>query len=65
MGKITIRRDDAGNVTVLGDPPEDSAFYLFALGKVLSGKYKEVSWEPISYGVPKNITHQSQKSMIK
>ena len=51
MGKITIRRDDSGNVTVLGEPPEDSDFYFFALGKVLAGIYSEISWVPIE-GIP-------------
>lgn len=62
MEKITIRRDDDGNVTVLGDPPKDSNFYLFALGKVLDGTYSTISFVPISYGIlqKENITHQSQ-----
>jgi hypothetical protein len=62
MSRVTIRRDDAGNVTVMGDPPKDSDFYLFALGKVLNGTYSEISFVPISYGIlqQENITHQSQ-----
>lgn len=62
MGKITIRRDDDGNVTVLGDPPIDSVFYSFALANVLAGIYSEISFVPISYGIlqKENITHQSQ-----
>ena len=47
MSRITIRRDDAGNVTVLGDRPKDSDFYFFALGKVLAGTYSEISFVPI------------------
>jgi hypothetical protein len=51
MSRVTIRRDDDGNVTVLGYPPKDSNFYFFALGKVLAGIYSEISWVPIE-GIP-------------
>ena len=47
MPRITIRRDEYGNVIVLGTPPKDNGFFEYALGKVLSGKFVEISWEPI------------------
>ena len=47
MPRITIKRDESGNVSVIGTPPKDNGFFDFALGKVLSGKFTEISWEPI------------------
>ena len=47
MSRVTIKRDEHGNVLVLGTPPKDNGFFEYALGKVLSGKFIEISWEPI------------------
>lgn len=47
MARVTIRSDGNGGVVVIGTPPKDNGFYEFALSKVLSGKYTEISWEPI------------------
>lgn len=47
MPRVTIRRDEYGNVLVLGTPPKDNGFFEYALSKVLSGKFVEISWEPI------------------
>lgn len=49
MGRVTIKRDEQGNVMVLGKQPKDNGFFEYALGKVLSGKFIEISWEPISW----------------
>lgn len=53
MGRITIKRDESGCVSVIGEMPEDDDFFMFCFGKVLSGKYTEISWVPISRGRPK------------
>lgn len=66
MNRVKIIGDGNGNATVLGDPPQTD-FYFFALGKVLSGVYKEISWVPYQL-VPikkKNITHQSQEEVVE
>ena len=47
MERVTIKLDERGNVMVLGKPPKDNGFFEYALGKVLSGKFVEISWEPI------------------
>ena len=47
MARITIRSDGNGGAVVIGTPPTDNGFFDFALGKVLAGKYTEISWEPI------------------
>lgn len=47
MARITIRSDGNGGAVVIGTPPADNGFFEFALGKVLAGKYTEISWEPI------------------
>lgn len=47
MGRITIKRVEHGNVMILGKRPKDNGFFEYALGKVLSGKFAEISWEPI------------------
>lgn len=47
MARITIKRDGNGGAIVIGSPPSDNGFFEFALGKVLAGKYTEISWEPI------------------
>ena len=47
MARITIRRDECGNIFVSGTPPKDNGFFEYALSKVLSGKFIEISWEPI------------------
>lgn len=47
MPRITIRSDGNGGAEVIGTPPKDNGFFEFALGKVLSGKFTEISWEPI------------------
>lgn len=47
MGRITIKRDKQGNIAVIGEPLEDNGFFEFALNKVMSGKFTEISWEPI------------------
>ena len=48
MARVTIRSDGNGGTVVIGTPPDDNGFFDFVLGKVLSGKYTEVSWEPIA-----------------
>lgn len=47
MARITIKSDGNGGAIVIGTPPADNGFFEFALGKVLAGKYTEISWEPI------------------
>lgn len=47
MARITIKSDGNGGAVVIGTPPADNGFFEFALGKVLAGKYTEISWEPI------------------
>lgn len=47
MARITIRSDGNGGAEVIGTPPNDNGFFDFALGKVLSGVFTEISWEPI------------------
>ena len=47
MARVTIRSDGNGGAEVIGTPPKDNGFFDFALGKVLSGKATEISWEPI------------------
>ena len=47
MARITIRSDGNGGAEVIGTPPNDNGFFDFALGKVLSGVFVEISWEPI------------------
>ena len=47
MARVTIRRDENGGAVVIGTPPNDNGFFDFAMGKVLSGIYTEISWEPI------------------
>ena len=47
MARVTIRSDGNGGAEVIGTPPKDNGFFDFALGKVLSGKFTEISWEPI------------------
>ncbi|MBO5953300.1 MAG: hypothetical protein J6Q53_04170 [Oscillospiraceae bacterium] len=46
MARITIKSDGNGGAEVIGTPPADNGFFEFALGKVLAGKYTEISWEP-------------------
>lgn len=47
MAGVTIRSDVNGGAEVIGTQPKDNGFFDFALGKVLSGKFTEISWEPI------------------
>lgn len=47
MARITIKSDGNGGAVVIGTPPADDGFFEFALGKILAGKYTEISWEPI------------------
>lgn len=47
MAKVTIRSDGNGGAEVIGPIPKDNGFYEFALRKVLSGKFTEISWEPV------------------
>lgn len=47
MARVTIRSDGNGGAEVIGTIPKDNGFFDFALGKVLSGKFTEISWEPI------------------
>ena len=47
MARITIRSDGNGGAVVVGTPPADNGFFEYAMGKVLSGKFIEISWEPI------------------
>ena len=47
MPRITIKRDESGNVSVIGTPPKDNGFFDWAFGKVLAGIYTEISWEPL------------------
>lgn len=49
MARVTIKRDESGNVTVIGTKPEDNGFFDWAFGKVLEGKYTEISWEPLDF----------------
>ena len=53
---VTIRRDESGNVSVIGTPPKDSGFFDWAFGKVLAGTYTEISWEP-----PKNFWEYGER----
>jgi hypothetical protein len=53
MGRITIKRDESGNVSVIGEIPGDDDFFMFCFGKVLSGKYTEISWVPVYCDRPK------------
>ena len=48
MARVTIRSDGNGGAEVIGAPPKDNGFFDFTLGKVLSGKFTEISWEPIA-----------------
>ena len=36
MARVTIKRDESGNVTVIGTKPEDNGFFDWAFGKVLA-----------------------------
>lgn len=47
MAMVTIRSDGNGGAEIIGTPPADNGFFEFALGKVLDGKFTEISWEPI------------------
>ena len=47
MRRITIKSDEFGNVSVTGNPDRRSDFFVYALEKVMAGKFKELSWEPI------------------
>lgn len=47
MRRITIKIDEFGNVSVTGNPDRRSDFFSYALEKVMAGKFKEISWEPI------------------
>lgn len=47
MSRVTIRRDESGNVTVIGTKPEDNGFFDWAFGKVMAGVYTEISWVPL------------------
>lgn len=47
MASVTIRSDGNGGAEVIGTLPKDNGFFDYALGKVLSGKFTEISWEPI------------------
>lgn len=47
MARVTIQSDGNGGAVVIGTQPKDNGFFDFALGKVLSGKATEISWEPI------------------
>lgn len=47
MARVTIRSAGKGGAEVIGTIPKDNGFFNFALGKVLSGKFTEISWEPI------------------
>ena len=47
MARITIKSDGNGGAVVIGTPPSDNGFFEFALGKVLAGKYTEISWVPL------------------
>lgn len=49
MARVTIKRDESGNVTVIGTKPEDNGFFDWAFGKVMEGKYTEISWEPLDF----------------
>ena len=49
MSRVTIRRDESGNVTVIGTKPEDNGFFDWAFGKVMAGVYTEISWEPLDF----------------
>lgn len=49
MARVTIKRDESGNVTVIGIKPEDNGFFDWAFGKVMEGKYTEISWEPLDF----------------
>lgn len=54
MARVTIRSDGNGGAMVIGTQPKDNGFFDFALGKVLSGKATEISWEPISWELTKD-----------
>ena len=58
MPRVTIKRDESGNVSVIGTKPEDNGFFDWAFGKVLAGIYTEISWEPLKnfweYGERRN-----------
>lgn len=47
MARVLIRSDGNGGAEVIGAISKDNGFFDFALGKVLSGKATEISWEPI------------------
>ena len=47
MRRITIKCDECGNVSVTGNPDWNSDFFSYSLEKVMAGKFKEISWEPI------------------
>ena len=47
MARITIKSDGNGGAIIIGTPPADNGFFEFALGKILAGKYTEISWEQI------------------
>lgn len=49
MSRVTIRRDESGNVTVIGTKPEDNGFFGWAFGKVMEGKYTEISLEQLDF----------------
>lgn len=47
MARVTIKRDESGNVSVIGTKPEDNGFFDWAFNKVLAGVYTEISWVPL------------------
>lgn len=47
MRRITIKSDGFGNVSVTGNPDRRSDFFSYSFEKVIAGKFKEISWEPI------------------
>ena len=61
MARITIKRDRYGNVIVKGNVAIDSPFYAFALGKVLAGKFMEISWEPITNTRNRSMEQESKR----
>lgn len=64
MGKVTIRSDGNGGAVVIGTRPDDNGFFDFALGKVLSGVYTEISWVPIT-GLRERNNHEQNDTNDK
>ena len=64
MPRITIKRDELGNVSVIGNKPKDAGFFDWAFAKVVAGIYTEISWEPLK-GIEDFEYNRSNKEILE